>query len=428
MHILIVGLLILLNGLLSMSEFAIISSRRSRLRERADDGSTGARVALELVDRPNRFLSTVQVGITLVGILAGAFGGARIAEDLAVVLQGWEFVAQHAHTVALVIVVSVTTYLTLVVGELVPKRVAIQSPEKIAALISRPMRAFSTVTLPVVLFLTASTRVVMRLLGRSTQPKEEVSEEEVQLLLKEGRESGVFRRAEAEMVAGVFRLDDVRADAVMTPRVDVVWMNADASPQEVLARIERSGHTRYPVCDGELDKVIGCVSTTRIATAVLRGEGVKLRELAEPVHIVPESADAARVLEHVTRTGDRFMVVLSEHGGVDGVLTVHDLSEAVLGDLGQPDARQLEDGTWVIAGAMPVEEAEALLDVSGMREAHAKSYGTIAGFVMRQLGRIPARGDELTWQGLRFRVSRMSRHRIREVRVERVERAEEPAR
>lgn len=421
MQIAIVAGLILCNGLLSMSEFAVVSSTRTRLVRMANDGRAGARSALGLVDEPNRFLSTVQVGITLVGILVGTFGGATIADDLAALLRDWPLVAENAFSVAVLIVTGVTTYLTLVIGELVPKRLAIRHPERIAALIAPPMRALATVTYPLVVFLSASTSLVMRLLGQRGEAKEGVSEEEVKLMLREGQESGVFRRAEARMVAGVFRLDDIRADAVMTPRVDVDWLDADASPEEIRGTVERSGHSHYPVCEGAIDHVVGVVDTTAIAQACLASGSLDLRELAEPTEFVPESSNAGELVRHVERSGRRFLVVVSEHGGVDGIVTTHDLAEAVLGDLGQPQARRLADGSWSVSGKMPVEEVEALIDEEGMREGSAKSYGTLAGFMMDRLGRVPEGGEDVEWSGFRFTVTRVARHRVRSVRIERVE-------
>ncbi len=419
MQIAIVAGLILCNGLLSMSEFAVVSSTRTRLVRMAEDGRAGARTAIGLVDEPNRFLSTVQVGITLVGILVGTFGGATIADDLAVALRDWPLVAENAFSVAVLIVTGVTTYLTLVIGELVPKRLAIRHPERIAALIAPPMRVLATVTYPLVVFLSASTSLVMRLLGQRGEAKEEVSEEEVKLMLREGQESGVFARAEARMVAGVFRLDDVRADAVMTPRVDVDWLDAHARPEEIRDTIDRSGHSHYPVCDGGIDHVVGVVDTTAIAEACLASGGLDLRELAEPAELVPESADAGELVRHVEHSGQRFLVVVSEHGGVDGIVTAHDLAEAVLGDLGRPQARRLADGSWSVSGKMPVEEVEALIDAEGMREGAAKGYGTLAGFMMDRLGRVPEGGEDVDWRGFRFTVTRVARHRVRSVRIER---------
>jgi putative hemolysin len=420
MQIAIVGILIVCNGLLSMSEFAVVSAHRHRLREKADNGSRGAKVALELIDDPNRFLSTVQIGITLVGILAGTFGGAAIAGDLAAVLERIPVLEQRAFSVALVIVVGVTTYLTLVIGELVPKQLAIRHPDRIASIIARPMKALATGTLPLVAFLSGSSSFVLRLLGQEAQPEETVSEEEVKLLLKRGEETGVFREAEAAMVAGVFRLDDVRADAIMTPRVDVVWLDAAASPEEILARIDASRHSHYPVCDGTIDRVVGVVDTTTLAAALLRGERTDVRALSQAPEFVPESSHAGTLVKRVSQTGRRFLVVVSEHGGVDGIVTTHDLAEAVLGDLGKPDARRLEDGVWLISGSMPIEEVEAILDVEGMRDLQAKSYGTIAGFLMNQLGRVPREGEQVEWGGFRFVVEKARRNRVCRVNVTRL--------
>jgi putative hemolysin len=430
MEIAIVAVLILANGLLSMSEFAVVSSQRTRLQQRADTGKPGASAALELADNPNRFLSTVQVGITLVGILVGTFGGAAIADDLAIALENTIIPDEHVWSVALIIVVGSTTYLTLVIGELVPKQLAIRHPEQIASWISGPMKLLAAITWPLVWFLSVSSSTVLRALGQKEEKADSVSEEEVKLLLRQGEERGVFRRAETQMVAGVFRLDDIRADALMTPRVDVAWLEASSDRERVLATISQSDHSRYPVCDGTIDRVVGVVEARAIAAALLSGDPLDLRELARPAEVVPESADAGTLVDRVADTGRKFMVVVSEHGGVDGVVTTHDLAEAVLGDLGKPEAKRLPDGSWQIAGSMPIEEVEALLDVHGLRDASAKSYGTIAGFVMNHLGRVANGGEEVRWGDLVFTVERVVRHRIRMVKVYREENSEEkePAR
>ncbi|MFW5784167.1 MAG: hemolysin family protein, partial [Spirochaetota bacterium] len=389
-------------------------------------GSRGAVRALELVDDPNRFLSTVQVGITLVGILAGTFGGATIAHDLARVLAAVPWIGEGAFggrllSVSLVIVVGLTTYLTLVIGELVPKQLAIRHPDAIATAISRPMHALSAIAFPIVAFLSASSSFMLRLLRQHERREELVSEEEVKLLPQRGEKSGVFRRAEASMIAGVFRLDDVRADAVMTPRVDVVWLDASASREAILERIEGSRHCHYPVCDGSIDRVVGVVSTTTLSAALLRGQTLDLRAMADAPEFVPESSDAGMLVKRVAETGKRLLVVVSEHGGVDGIVTTHDLAEAVFGDLGAPDARKVGESAWLISGTMPIEEVEALLDVKDMRDRSAKSYGTLAGFVMNELGRVPSGGERIEWGGYVMTVKQMSQNRVRRVRVEKLE-------
>lgn len=421
MQVAIVALLILCNGLLSMSEFAVVSSQRSRLATLADEGKRGAQAAIELVDESSRFLSTVQIGITLVGILAGAFGGAAIADDLARIIGEWSFIGPRAQSISLAIVVGLTTYFTLVIGELVPKQVAIRNPERVASVISGPMKILSTITFPLVAFLSASSTLVLRVIGQGAEPEDTVSEEEVKLLLRRGEQTGVFRRAERQMVAGVFRLDDIRADAVMTPRVDVAWLPADATGDEIRHVLDRSPHSHYPVCDGQVDRVLGIVSARSIAAALLAGEALSLRNLVTPVEFVPESSNAGLLVQRVAETGHHFLVVVSEHGGVDGIVTTTDLSEAVLGDLGEPEAQRLGDRRYRVSGAMPIEEVEAVLDTEGMVAESAKSYGTMAGFVMNRLGRVPVRGEQFEWSGFRFTVEEVKRHRVRWVEVEAVE-------
>lgn len=417
MQIVIVAALILLNGVLSMSEFAIVSSHRHVLRERADSGSAGARAALLLSEQPGRFLSTVQIGITLVGILAGTFGGAAIAGDLAAWLRGVGVGSSASVRLALVIVVAATSYFTLVLGELVPKQIAIRNPDGVAARMAIPMRVLAAVTLPLVVILSASSRLILSLLGQRSGGQELVSEDEVRMMLHQGAEEGIFRRAEAKMIESVFRLDDIRADAIMTPRVEVVWLAIDADRNEI-ARAVRSRHGVFPVCEGTIDNVVGVVSVTEIADALLNGQEVDLRSLLRPVEAIPESSNAAELLHRIAETGTSFLVIVGEHGGLDGIATTHDLAEAVLGDLGPAEAQRLAPGHWLIAGSMPVEEAESVIGARGMRGTGRRRFGTLGGFVMNELGQVPRGGEAFSWGAYRFSVRRMAGRRIREVEVE----------
>ncbi len=418
MEIVIVGALILLNGLLSMSEFAIVSARGARLRHRATRGNAGARVALKLSRRPDRFLSTVQVGITLVGILAGAFGGAAIAEDLSVHLRRVPAIAPYAPTVALVIVVGLTTYLTLVIGELVPKRIAIKNPEGVASRVAPLMHALSIVTYPVVWLLSVSTRIVLKLLRQGGDSVSEVTEDEVRAMVRQGAEVGVFARSEARMISGVFLLDDLRADAIMTPRPDVVWIDVNADREQIRRTLNTHTHSHFPVCDGQPDLVLGIISARTLAAALLEDQQPTLALLVSKPHFVPESSSAADLLRHIRSTDIGFLVVMGEHGGVDGIVTTYDLAEAVFGDLGTPDARKVSDTAWLVDGTMPLEELETMVAQERRTLAGGRRYATVAGLVLDALGHIPAEEEQVRIGDYLFTVMKTHRHRIQELKIE----------
>ena len=349
--------------------------------------------ALLLSEQPSRFLSTVQIGITLVGIMAGTFGGATIARDLAETLLAWGVPPEASFRVAIALVVAITTYVTLVIGELVPKQIAIGSPESVASRVALPMRILSFITLPLVFILSASTRVILVLLGRKKRPRDRVSEDEVRLLFRQGAESGVFRTAEAKMVEGVFRLDDIRADAIMTPRVDVIWLRVDADRAEILAAV-KSGHGAFPVCETTIDNVRGVVHLSELTRALLEYEELDLGRLASPPEVIPESANAADLIDRVAETGSTFLVIVGEHGGLDGIVTAHDLAEAVLGDLGPAEVHATADGEWRVSGSIAIQELEAAIGVPEMRQVRTQAYSTLAGFVMSQIGAIPRGGRQ----------------------------------
>lgn len=418
MEIAILLALIVMNGLLSMSEFAIVSARPSRLRQLAIRGDKGAQQAIRLTRCPDRFLSTIQVGITLVGIIVGAFGGARIASDLARILE--PMLGVRAASVALIIVVGATTYLTLVLGELVPKRLAIRNPEGVAARVARLMHALSIVTYPVVWLLSVSTRAVLRVLGQSGEPRSQVSEEEVRALVRQGAEAGIFARSEARMISGVFLLDDLRADAIMTPRTDVVWIDVAAQPAQIAATLQRHAHSHFPVCDANPDRVVGIISARVLAAALLTHSTVDLRSICSEPVFVPESATAAELLVRIRSTAIGFLVVLGEHGGLDGIVTTYDLAESVFGDLGSPDAIALGGEAWLTEGTMPLDELAQLLYPAALDIAGGRRFSTVAGFVLEELGRIPSVGDAVVCAGYRLTVSEMEGHRIVKVRVERI--------
>jgi putative hemolysin len=427
----IVLALMLVNGFLAMSEMAMVSSRRGRLEQLAVQGSRGARAAAELIDDPTRFLSTVQVGITLVGILAGAFSGATLGGHLAGVLKELGLAPATADTLAIVGVVLVITYLSLIVGELVPKRLALSNPEAIAARVARPMMLIAGLTAPLVWLLRASTNGVLRLLGIGERPETRVSEDEIRALLAEGAEAGVVKRVEHEMIEGIMRIADRPVRAIMTPRVEVRWLDVHDPPDVVRKEIAEGGHTRYPVCRGDLDEIIGILHLRKLVDGSSDGDPVDLAILAEPPLMVHEGASIIRVIELFRQTPVHMAIVLDEYGAVEGLVTPADVLSAIAGELpeGRPDevteAVQRGDGSWLVDGRMDIHRVERLLSVRGM--SRDDEYATLAGFVLWELGRMPRVGESFVWHDLRFEVVDLDGRRIDKVLVQPAAQGEAPA-
>jgi putative hemolysin len=416
-EIVILLLLIVLNGVLAMSEIAVVSSRRARLQQQAADGSARARAALKLADNPNRFLSTVQIGITLIGILAGAFGGATVAADLSEFLTEIEVLAPYSDVLGVGIVVLMITYLSLIIGELVPKRLAIHSPETIAKLVAGPMRLLSIMAYPLVWFLGMSTEIVLRVLGVEDSDDPPVTEEEIKTMLQEGARAGIFDTAEHQMVAGVFRLDDLRADALMTPRTEMAWLDADDTVDLIRKKIAETAFSIYPVCEGSPENVLGIVLAKDMLRRSLINGSLDLRTMTHQVLFVPEGMLAADILEAFRGEANHFAMVLGEHGDVDGLLTMHDILEAVVGDIEEPAVVQREDGSWLVDGMMPIEEFKAQFGIKVLPDEQKNLYQTLAGFIITTWGRIPNTADHFVWDKFYFEVVDMDSNRVDKVLV-----------
>lgn len=418
----LVFLLVLANGVFSMAEMAVVSARKARLRQRSEEGSRGAAVALELAANPHDFLSTVQVGITLIGTLAGAFGGATIAEKFGFFLKQFPQVAPYSDTLAITGVVLVISYLSLILGELVPKNVALANAEGIAAVLAPPMRWLAKAGAPAVRFLTFSTRLVMKVIPLPKSGEAPVTEEEIKVLIAQGTEHGMFEEAEQEMVAGVFRLGDRRAVDIMRPRGKVTYLDA-ADPWATNREVVRnSAHSRFPVVEGDLDRVIGVVHVKDLFGVP---EPPDLRALVRRLVILPELAPALEVLERLQDSGEQMALIVDEHGGVQGLVTLTDVLEAIVGQLRGPGeaprARitKREDGTWLADGSLPIADFQEQL---GLREVPGEEEGfaTVAGLVLAHMRRIPAPGDHCTVAGWRFEVLDMDRNRIDKVLITRL--------
>lgn len=422
--VVIVIMLVLLNGFFAMSELAIVSSRRGRLQQLAQEGSRGATRALTLIEDPTGFLSTVQVGITLVGVLAGAYSGATLSDPLAQVLARLPAVAAYAHQLAIALVVLGVTYISLIIGEIVPKRVAMNNAERIAAFVATPMTVLARVGAPIVWFLRVSTEAVLSVLRLRKIAASTVTEEEVRTLIAEGTESGVFHPAEREMIEGVIRMADRSVRSIIVPRTDVVWIDVEDDPDAVLKEILESGHSRFPASRGEVDEVVGVLAAKDLLGQFIRDGRVDVQSaLREPL-FVGEHVQILRLLDLFKTSPVQMAIVLDEHGSFEGIVTPADILMAIAGDLPQeegetePDTTQREDGSWLISGRAPIDEVERQLGLSGMNED--EDYQTLAGFVLHRLGHIPAAGEYFVWRGWRFEVVDIDARRIDKVLASRV--------
>jgi len=420
--LLILVVLVLCNGLLAMSEMAIASSRKTRLQQWAEEGNARAAAALRLAEHPNRFLATVQIGITVIGIVTGFFGGAALSEPVAPQLARVPQLAPYSAAIAIFLVVGLITYLSLLIGELAPKRLALQNPERVAMLVAPVMTGLSRVAAPVVWFLGVSSEFILRLLGARHAEDPPVTEEEIELLLQEGTAAGVFASAEHEMVEGVFDLGEREARELMTPRYRLVALDVEDPIDLNLRKMAESPHQVFPVYEGELDHLIGMAPVKKLWAASLDDQPIDLRALAEPALIVPESMPALEVLQRFRDRPDNTAMVVDEYGGIQGLLSLHDLLEAITGELA-PSLEQSQawiqraDGSWLLDGALPVHEVRDRLELRPLPGEESGDFETLGGFVMSQLGRIPAVGDATDWDGLRFEVVDMDGRRVDRVLV-----------
>jgi len=415
--------LILLNGVFSMSEAAVVSSRKARLQMLAEGGHRGATTALELANEPNRFLSTIQIGITLIGILTGAYGGTTIARAIAVAASSVAALAPYSEAIGLGSVVLLTTYLSLVIGELVPKRLALNAPERVAATIARPMHYLSLLAGPLVKVLSFSTDMVLRVLRVHAYVQPTVSEEEITTMIAEGTEKGVFEENEQDMVKRVFRLNDMRVSMLMTPRIDIVWLDIADKAEQIREKLEASGYSRYPVCDGTPDKVLGVMRAKDLLLTLLAGQPVDLEGAVRDPLFVPESMLVIQVLEEFKKTGAHMAFVIDEYGGLNGLFTINNILSAIVGDIplagkpSEPLAVQRENGSWLVDGMMSIIEFKDLFKVGAMPEEEAGAYQTLAGFVMMSLGKVPSAADHFEWNEMRFEVVDMDGNKVDKVLV-----------
>lgn len=420
MEFLILIGLIVLNGLFAMSEIALVTARKARLMKLAAEGDSGAAVALKLGEDPTKFLSTIQIGITSIGLLNGIVGEAVLANPFSLWLQSLGVREGTASIGATAVVVVAVTYVSIVVGELVPKRVGQITPEPIARLVARPMQILAMLTRPFIILLTVSTHALLRVMGVKQSTQSGVTEEEIHAMLEEGSEAGVIEQHQHEMVRNVFRLDDRQLGSLMIPRSDVVFIDIKLPPEENLRRLIESEHSRFPVCDGGLDKLLGVIHAKQALACVAKGQTPDYSANLHPSIYVPETLTGMELLEQFRANNMQMAFVIDEYGEVEGIVTLQDVLEAVTGEFTPHNAEdawavQREDGSWLLDGAIPILEMKDRLELKDAPEEDKGRYHTLSGMMMLLLGKVPATGDHADWDGWRFEVVDMDEKRIDKV-------------
>lgn len=420
MEILLLITLILLNGVFAMSEIALVAARRARLARLAEEGDHAAAVAIQLHDEPTRFLSSIQIGITSISILNGIIGEAVLAEPLATQLQMLGLEAETSSIVATALVVVVITYVSIVIGELVPKRIGQFNPEGIARLVAQPMNLLARITHPFVRLLTISTDAILRLLGMRKLEGPSVTEEEIHAMLEEGSAEGVIERQEHEMVRNVFRLDERAIASLMVPRSDIVYLDLKLPIEENLKRVAESIHSRFPVCEGGLHEVRGTISAKDILDHTLKGERFELATHLQPGVFVPETISGMDLLDHFRASAAQMALVIDEYGDIQGLVTLHDVLEALTGEMlplniEEASAVQREDGSWLLDGLIPIPDFKDRLALKSVPDEAEAQYHTLSGLMMWLLARVPKTGDVIEWEGWRLEVVDMDGNRIDKV-------------
>lgn len=424
MDIALLLFLILLNGLFAMSEIAVVSSRKARLQRLADDGSPGAHTALSLHAEPSNFLSTIQVGITTIGILSGAIGETALADPLAIWLADFPLLEPYAKPVALTLVVAGLTYFAVVVGELVPKRLALMAPEGIASLISRPMTWLARSARPLVWLLSASSSLILRLSGARQKEEPPVTDDEIKVLMEQGAEAGVFHTSERAIVSNVLRLDDQRIESIMTPRKDIYALDLIDPEDDIRRGIAESPYTRIVVCRDGLDHIVGVLRTSDLLKAALDNAPLDVEQSMRPALYVPAGVSTTQLLENFRKARVQSALIVDEYGELQGLVTLTDVLTSIVGDLPSEDINeeqdvvQREDGSWLMDGGLSVERFKSALDLDGdLPGEEENAYHTLGGFMMHMLGRIPAVADHFDWNGCRFEVVDMDKNRVDQVLV-----------
>jgi putative hemolysin len=416
-------ILLIANGVFAMAEIALVSARKSRLRQLAAAGSPRARTALDLAESPGDFLATVQVGITLVGVFAGAFGGATLSRVIAAALEGVPALAPYAHAIGLGIVVVVITYLSLILGELVPKRIGLRNPEGIAMGVAGPMTRLSRLAGPIVRFLGFSTETLLRLFRFKPKPETVITEDEVRGLMQEGFRAGAFNQVESQIVEQALELDRIEVRDLMTPRPKIIWLNVHDPHEAIWHKIVVSRHSNFPVYEANRDRVVGMVSLKAVYANLAAGIPIKLKDLMTSPLIIPATQTAVQLLDTFRQSGQHIALVTDEFGSIVGLITLHDIMEAILGDFPSQDERlkpavkKREDGSWLIDAMIEIEQVEQALPGFELSEAERGDFRTLAGFIVKRLGRVPKEGETVRHQGYVFEVLDMDAHRVDKILV-----------
>jgi putative hemolysin len=428
-ELLLVAFLIVLNGVFVMSEMAIVSARKVRLQQLANQGDRRAGIALGLAMSPDRFLPTVQVGITLLIILSGARGESAISQIILPSLKSW-LPPEYSEPISSVIAIAIVTYLTIVISELVPKQLALNSPEKVASLVAIPLNLLVRLATPIIFILSGSTKFVVKLLGIKPSNQPDVTEEEIKVMIEQGTETGMFEESEQDMVQGVLSLGDLKIGALMTPRPDITWIDSEDSIAVTRQKILDSDYSRLPVCAGELDRVLGVIHVADLLSQTLKGEEINITASLRQPLFIPESTRGLKVLEQFKKFGTHIAMVVDEYGVIQGLVTMHDIFEEIAGDITdfneepeEPQIIQREDGSWLLDGMLSIEELFDQFDIpeSAISPIDRGNYHTLGGFVSMQLGKIPISGEYFQWRKLRFEIVDMDGKRVDKVLVNEAE-------
>ena len=412
-----IAILLLLNGVLAMAETALLSVRKTRLQNQFNKGDVRAGLVLKLTENPNQFLSVIQIGITSIDLLIGALTGATLGAWINMELEQFPALRAYSDIIGIVVGVLPITYLSLVLGELVPKRLALRDPEGVSEMVAGSMSFFSIVFSPIVKLLSISTETILKLLGVKASEEPPVTEEELHLLIDQGTQAGVFEESEQDMVEGIFSLGDSRVYSLMTPRTDLVWLDVTDSMEEIRQKIADSPYSRFPVRQDSLETIIGIVKSRDLLVESLSGNEIDLKSLLKPAYFIPETMFASRALELFKEKNTELLLVIDEFGGLQGLLTINDILEEIVGamEFEEPQATQRQDGSWLLDGMLEVDEFKELFDFTAL--PHEDEYETLSGFVMTLLGRVPQSADNFEWNNFRFEVMDMDGRRVDKVLV-----------
>lgn len=420
LEILFIFVLLVINGLFSMSEIAVVSARRLRLQKRAAEGDLGAQTAIDLAEEPDRFLSTVQIGITLVGILSGAFGGAALSTRLVPYVEQIPFLAAYAETASFAFVVLIITYFSLIIGELVPKNIALSAPETVASIFSRPMRFVSKATSPFVWLLSASTNFILKMFRFDDSNDAAVTEDEIRAMIAQGTRVGVFEESERELLESIIKLDDKRISAIMTTRTEIAWIDINDTPENIKRELREFNYSWILVCEDDLDNIRGFVKAKHLLNNVLSDEELDLEAALQQPVFAPTTNTALELLETFKTSHTHLAVIVDEFGTTQGIVTINDIMEEIVGDfalggVSKSSAFQRADGSWLLDGRLSNVEFTDILDLDALPADEKSLYQTLAGFVIRRLEKVPEIGDKFEWNGYCFEVVDMDGKRVDEI-------------